>query len=80
MQNHSGDFARQHEVKEMVTQIKKNSSKLDLLINNASFFFDNDTVDNDSEALEAVFQVHNIAPICLLPAYNNSCRIPTMGL
>lgn len=74
------NFARQHEVKEMVTQIKKNSSKLDLLINNASCFFDNDTVDNDSEALEAVFQVHNIAPYLLITGLQQQLSNSDNGL
>ncbi|ATZ74111.1 short-chain dehydrogenase [Idiomarina sp. X4] len=74
------NFARQHEVKEMVTQIKKSGSKLDLLINNASCFFDNDTVDNDSEALEAVFQVHNIAPYLLITGLQQQLSNSDNGL
>ncbi|RXS41896.1 SDR family NAD(P)-dependent oxidoreductase [Idiomarina sp. 29L] len=74
------NFARQHDVKEMVTQIKKNSSKLDLLINNASCFFDNDTVDNDSEALEAIFQVHNIAPYLLITGLQQQLSNSDNGL
>ncbi|ASG65539.1 short-chain dehydrogenase [Idiomarina piscisalsi] len=74
------NFARQHDVKEMVTQIKKHSSKLDLLINNASCFFDNDTVDNDSEALEAIFQVHNIAPYLLITGLQQQLSNSDNGL
>ena len=74
------NFARQHDVKEMVTQIKKNSFKLDLLINNASCFFDNDTVDNDSEALEAIFQVHNIAPYLLITGLQQQLSNSDNGL
>jgi dihydromonapterin reductase/dihydrofolate reductase len=74
------NFTRQHDVKEMVTQIKKNSSKLDLLINNASCFFDNDTVDNDSEALEAIFQVHNIAPYLLITGLQQQLSNSDNGL
>lgn len=74
------NFARQHDVKEMVTQIKKSGSKLDLLINNASCFFDNDTVDNDSEALEAVFQVHNIAPYLLITGLQQQLSNSDNGL
>ncbi|KPD24921.1 SDR family NAD(P)-dependent oxidoreductase [Idiomarina zobellii] len=74
------NFARQHDVKEMVTQIKKSGSKLDLLINNASCFFDNDSVDNDSEALETVFQVHNIAPYLLITGLQQQLSNSDNGL
>lgn len=74
------DFTRQDDVKALVAQLKKDASTLDLLINNASCFFDNDTVDNDPEALAAVFQVHNIAPYLLITGLQQQLSNSDNGL
>ena len=74
------DFTCQDDVKTLVAQVKKDAPTLDLLINNASCFFDNDTVDNDPEALAAVFQVHNIAPYLLITGLQQQLSNSDNGL
>lgn len=74
------DFTRQDDVKALVAQVKKDAPTLDLLINNASCFFDNDTVDNDPEALAAVFQVHNVAPYLLITGLQQQLSNSDNGL
>lgn len=74
------DFTRQNDVNALVAQVKKDAPTLDLLINNASCFFDNDTVDNDPEALAAVFQVHNIAPYLLITGLQQQLSNSDNGL
>lgn len=74
------DFTRQDDVKALVAQLKKDAPTLDLLINNASCFFDNDTVDNDPEALAAVFQVHNVAPYLLITGLQQQLSNSDNGL
>lgn len=74
------DFTRQNDVNALVAQVKKDAPTLDLLINNASCFFDNDTVDNDPEALAAVFQVHNVAPYLLITGLQQQLSNSDNGL
>ena len=74
------DFTRQDDVNALVAQVKKDAPTLDLLINNASCFFDNDTVDNEPEALAAVFQVHNIAPYLLITGLQQQLSNSDNGL
>ncbi|MCJ8315903.1 SDR family NAD(P)-dependent oxidoreductase [Idiomarina sp.] len=74
------DFTRQDDVNALVAQVKKDAPTLDLLINNASCFFDNDTVDNDPEALAAVFQVHNVAPYLLITGLQQQLSNSDNGL
>ena len=74
------DFTCQDDVKTLVAQVKKDAPTLDLLINNASCFFDNDTVDNDPEALAAVFQVHNVAPYLLITGLQQQLSNSDNGL
>lgn len=74
------DFTRQDDVKALVAQVNKDAPTLDLLINNASCFFDNDTVDNDPEALAAVFQVHNVAPYLLITGLQQQLSNSDNGL
>lgn len=74
------DFTRQDDVNALVAQVKKDAPTLDLLINNASCFFDNVTVDNDPEALAAVFQVHNVAPYLLITGLQQQLSNSDNGL
>lgn len=74
------DFTRQDDVKALIAKVQKSASRLDLLINNASCFFDNDTVDHDPEALAAVFQVHNIAPYLLITGLQQQLSNSDNGL
>lgn len=74
------NFTCQDDVKTLVAQVKKDAPTLDLLINNASCFFDNDTVDNDPEALAAVFQVHNVAPYLLITGLQQQLSNSDNGL
>lgn len=60
------NFADQNSLNAMIDTVKHTTDTLDLLVNNASCFYDNDTVDNDPDALAAVFQVHSIAPYQLI--------------
>lgn len=60
------DFSDSAAIEQMISQIKKQTQQLDLLVNNASCFFDNALVDDDDEALQAVYAVHAIAPYKLI--------------
>lgn len=60
------DFTDIDSIQAMIRTLSGATDSIDLLINNASCFFDNETVDNDNNALAAVFQVHGIAPYLLI--------------
>lgn len=60
------DFTDTDSIQAMIRTLSGATDSIDLLINNASCFFDNETVDNDNNALAAVFQVHGIAPYLLI--------------
>lgn len=52
----------------LIDEVQRCTSRLDLLVNNASCFYNNTTVDADPAALAAVFQVHVQAPYQLITA------------
>ena len=60
------DFNEPSAVQSLIEQIKKKTDTLDMLVNNASCFFDNETVDSDTDALAAVYNVHAVAPYLLI--------------
>lgn len=62
----AADLADPQAVLAMISSIKQRYNQLDLLVNNASCFFNNATVDDDLSALQAVFQVHALAPYLLI--------------
>lgn len=60
------NFADMNSLTALIDTVIQTTDSLDLLVNNASCFYDNDTVDNDLNALAAVFQVHSVAPYQLI--------------
>ncbi|RUO81516.1 short-chain dehydrogenase [Idiomarina tyrosinivorans] len=60
------DFSNNAEIAAMVKQLQQSIESLDILVNNASCFFNNDTIDDDDDKLDAVYQVHAIAPYRLI--------------
>lgn len=74
------DFANLNEVEQMVQDIKAKTGSLDLLVNNASSFFDNATVDEERAKLEAVFQVHAMAPYLLIKGLADELKGSDNGL
>lgn len=62
----AADLADAEAVQAMISQVKQRHSRLDLLVNNASCFFNNARVDDDLASLQAVFQVHAVAPYLLI--------------
>lgn len=60
------DLADLEQVQGLVKAVQAETLRIDLLVNNASCFFDNDTVDQDLAHLEAVFRVHSMAPYLLI--------------
>ena len=60
------DFSDTDAINAMITAVAEQVDRIDLLVNNASCFFDNAVVDNDDEALQAVYAVHAIAPYKLI--------------
>lgn len=74
------DFTNQDDINALVNEVQQRCSVLDLLINNASCFFNNHTVDNDANALSAVFQVHTIAPYLLITGLTQQLSQSDNGL
>ena len=60
------DLSDLQEVKQLIRAIQSHTLKVDLLVNNASCFFNNQTVDADLANLDAVFRVHAMAPYLLI--------------
>ena len=60
------DLSDLQEVKRLIRAIQSHTLKVDLLVNNASCFFNNQTVDADLANLDAVFRVHAMAPYLLI--------------
>lgn len=60
------DLTDQQAIEQLILDVKQRTQRLDLLVNNASCFFDNARVDADPRALAAVFQVHVQAPYQLI--------------
>ncbi|RUO62100.1 SDR family oxidoreductase [Pseudidiomarina insulisalsae] len=53
-------------IRQMIATIRDVTDRIDIMVNNASCFFDNATVDSDPACLAAVFQVHVQAPYLLI--------------
>ncbi|WP_127347835.1 SDR family NAD(P)-dependent oxidoreductase [Pseudidiomarina mangrovi] len=76
----AADLADPQAVQAMITEIKGTYQRLDLLVNNASCFFNNARVDDDLAALQAVFQVHAIAPYLLTHGLTELLQASANGL
>lgn len=76
----AANLADAAQVAAMISSIKQRYQYLDLLVNNASCFFNNQTVDNDIDALQAVFQVHAIAPYILINGLTELLQASNNGL
>jgi len=74
------DFTDITSVKAMIREVTNATESIELLVNNASCFFDNDTVDNDQDALSAVFQVHGMAPYLLISGLQQQLSHSENGL
>ncbi|WP_404399466.1 SDR family oxidoreductase [Idiomarina seosinensis] len=60
------DFNNNQAIDDLICQVKEQTQHLDLLVNNASAFFDNEVVDDSNDSLSAVYQVHAVAPYKLI--------------
>lgn len=76
----AADLADPQAVLAMIASIKQRYQQLDLLVNNASCFFNNQHVDNDLSALQAVFQVHAVAPYLLIHGLTELLQAADNGL
>ncbi|MDN7124028.1 SDR family NAD(P)-dependent oxidoreductase [Pseudidiomarina sp. 1APP75-32.1] len=65
------DLTQQNAVELLIENVKTHTDRLDLLVNNASCFFNNEKVNQDRSALAAVFQVHVQAPYLLIHALSD---------
>ncbi|MDV6314870.1 SDR family NAD(P)-dependent oxidoreductase [Idiomarina sp. HP20-50] len=74
------DFTDVASVKAMIRTISDATSSIELLVNNASCFFDNETVDTDNDALASVFQVHGMAPYLLISGLRQQLSQSENGL
>ncbi len=60
------DLSKPDQVANLIKEIQAITPTVDLLVNNASCFFDNDTVNQDVDHLSAVLNVHIAAPYQLI--------------
>ncbi|EKE82944.1 SDR family oxidoreductase [Idiomarina xiamenensis] len=60
------DFNDSDAVTRLISSLRAHSEQLDLLVNNASCFFNNQRVDDDEHALQALFNVHAMTPYKLI--------------
>ncbi|WP_339877611.1 SDR family oxidoreductase [Pseudidiomarina gelatinasegens] len=63
MQANLADLAQVHQ---FIDSVQQRVAQLDLLVNNASCFFENARIDASDENLTAVFNVHTAAPYLLI--------------
>lgn len=74
------DFSDNKAIQQLIAKVSEQAGKLDLLVNNASCFFNNDVVDQDEDALAAVYQVHAIAPYQLIRGLTKQLAAADDGL
>ncbi|MGM0524654.1 MAG: SDR family NAD(P)-dependent oxidoreductase [Pseudomonadota bacterium] len=74
------DFSDNQQIDQMVSAVLAQTDHLDLLVNNASCFFNNDTVDQSDDALTAVYQVHAVAPYKLIKGLSSLLASANDGL
>ncbi|RUO77818.1 SDR family NAD(P)-dependent oxidoreductase [Idiomarina seosinensis] len=74
------DFSDNQQIDQMVDAVLAQANHLDLLVNNASCFFNNDTVDQNDNALNAVYQVHAVAPYKLITGLSSLLAKANDGL
>lgn len=67
-------------IAELIASVQRQTERLDLLVNNASCFFDNQIVDDDPAALAAVFEVHVQAPYLLIKGLQSQLRNAKNGV
>ena len=60
------NLADLQQVARLISELKQHTQQLDLLVNNASCFFDNTVVDDDLANLSTVLNVHTAAPYLLI--------------
>lgn len=68
------DLTSRDAIEALITQVQRQTKRLDLLVNNASCFFNNSVVDKDPTALAAVFEVHVQAPYLLINGLQEQLR------
>lgn len=76
----AADLADGAAVQAMINSITSQYSQLDLLVNNASCFFNNAAVNDDLAALQAVFNVHALAPYLLINGFQELLQRSDNGL
>lgn len=74
------DFSDINAIDAMIATVKEQCQHLDLLVNNASCFFDNANVDSDPAKLDAVYAVHAIAPYKLITGLQDLLATANDGL
>lgn len=60
------NLADLQQVEQLISEVKQHTPQLDLLVNNASCFFDNSVIDSDLANLTTVLNVHTAAPYLLI--------------
>ncbi|RUO55415.1 SDR family NAD(P)-dependent oxidoreductase [Pseudidiomarina homiensis] len=63
------DLTSHDAITALIAAVQAQTQRIDLLVNNASCFFNNQTVDSDPTALAAVFEVHVQAPYLLINGF-----------
>lgn len=74
------DFNNNQAIDELISRVKEQTKHLDLLVNNASCFFDNEAVNTSNDNLAAVYQVHAVAPYKLIHGLQHLLAVANDGL
>lgn len=74
------DFSDIAAIDDMIATVKEQAQYIDLLVNNASCFFNNSDVDDDADKLQAVYAVHAIAPYKLITGLQDLLSTANDGL
>ncbi|WP_417656811.1 SDR family NAD(P)-dependent oxidoreductase [Pseudidiomarina aestuarii] len=68
------DLADLDQVQALIQTVQQHTLKIDLLVNNASCFFNNEAVDDSLANLDAVFRVHTMAPYLLISGLQHELK------
>lgn len=68
------DLSDLDQVQALIKTVQQHTLKIDLLVNNASCFFNNEAVDAGLANLDAVFRVHTMAPYLLISGLQNELK------
>lgn len=68
------DLSDLDQVQALIKTVQQHTLKIDLLVNNASCFFNNEAVDAGLANLDAIFRVHTMAPYLLISGLQNELK------